>query len=124
MLIVVYFRDLKKFDKKIGINYKNNNLNCIHIGGFFAGSASAIKTAYENFYNLHDEWMDKGIFIGKDQLIMGEMAFVRNKNSIARLRTTNLNCSIKYNRWFFYQYYLARDNEYICSENRLSIIYL
>lgn len=91
-------------------------------GGFFAGTLSAIKKASENFYKLHDEWLDAGRFIGKDQLMMNELVFVRKKSDYVRLRTFNLNCTTEYDKWFFYQYYLAQSNDFICSEKRFSLL--
>ena len=90
--------------------------------GFFVGTLPAIQKASENFYNLHDEWLDAGRFIGKDQMMMNELVFVRKKSDYVRLRTFRLNCTTEYDRWFFYQYYLAQANDFICSEKKISLL--
>ena len=92
------------------------------LGGFFAGTSQAIENIYNDFYNLHDEWIEKGRFVGKDQYLMNELAFKRANSSIARLRAHSLNCNGNYNKWFFYQYYFSRPNQYICHEDRLSLL--
>ena len=86
------------------------------------GTQLAIQKASENFYKLHDEWLDAGRFIGKDQLMMNELVFVRKKSGYVRLRTFDLNCTTEYDKWFFYQYYLAQSNDFICSENKFSLL--
>lgn len=92
------------------------------LGGFFAGTSLAISTAFDNFYSLHDEWLAKGVFIGKDQDIMNQLAFIQAKSSIARLRTFGLTCNVSYNRWFFYQYYFSQQTEYPCRDHRLALL--
>lgn len=91
-------------------------------GTFFAGTAKAIRKIYEHYYDLHDEWLDLGLFIGKDQTLMNELTNARAKYDIARLKANNLNCKQTYDVWFFYQYYFAQPYDYICYEDKLSLV--
>jgi hypothetical protein len=77
-----------------------------------------IGTTFENsFWNLHDERLDKKLFIGKDQIIMNIIAFNSTK-SIYRLQTWNLKCKIDVDEWFFYQYYFSSADYYPCENKR------
>ena len=87
-----------------------------------AGTSRSILKAYYEFYNLHDEWLSKGMFVGKDQTLMNELAFIRANSSVARLITFGLDCKMRYNKWFYYQYFFAHQNEYICNEERSSLL--
>ena len=91
-------------------------------GGFFAGNKIAIKNFKNGFYKLHDQLLDRDIFVGKDQKIMNLYAFKTNKNEAVRLRTWNINCSKPYDQWFFYQRFLASDSLYKCFENKFSLL--
>ena len=91
-------------------------------GTFFAGSKTAIENFKINFYKLHDELLDKQIFVGKDQKIMNLYAFKRNKNENVRLRTWNVKCSKSYDNWFFYQKFLADIKYFNCYENKFSFL--
>lgn len=73
---------------------------------------------------MHDEWLSKGKFIGKDQDLMNELTYKRATFAIARLKTHKLKCDSKYNSWFFYQYYFAQSHEFLCEEDRLSLLIL
>jgi len=86
-------------------------------GGFFMGNSKAISNFEKNFWNLHDERLNKKLFIGKDQIIMNIIAFNSTKSAY-RLKTWNLECKFKVNEWFFYQYYLATDENYLCKNDR------
>lgn len=96
--------------------------NDIIEGGFFAGSKLAMKNFYDNFFYLHDIRLKEGKFVGKDQIILNLMAFKFFNDSIVRLRTWNLNCNRSYNAWFFYQRYFAYDEDYLCNNNRYSLL--
>jgi hypothetical protein len=86
-------------------------------GGFFMGNSIAISNFEKNFWNLHDERLSKKLFIGKDQIIMNIITFNLSK-SIYRLQTWDLECEFKVDKWFFYQYYFANDEYYLCKKNR------
>ena len=90
-------------------------------GGFFAGSKIAIRNFKETFYKLHDELMDRNIFVGKDQKMMNLYAFKTNRDQVVRIRTWNLKCP-KYDEWFFYQKFLAQKKYYNCSEDKYSLL--
>lgn len=92
-------------------------------GTFFASTANAVRTIYEYYYSLHDEWLDQGLFVRTDQAIMNELAYVRARNLVARLKTYSLNCTQRYNVWFYYQYYFAHEDQYICYNDRLSTVF-
>ena len=70
--------------------------------GFFAGNKKAINDFKTSFYNLHDELLKQGIFVGKDQKIMNLYTFRNNKNEIVRIRTWNVSCFKSYDKWFFF----------------------
>ena len=91
-------------------------------GGFFAGSLQAIREYESNFYEIHDERLNRGLFIGKDQTIMKILAFERNIQTVSRLRTWDYDCIKGVDEWFFYQYYFSNDNDYYCKTDRLSLI--
>jgi hypothetical protein len=91
-------------------------------GGLFAGNKVAIKNFKSGFYKLHDELLDQGIFVGKDQKLMNLYAFKNNKNEVVRIRTWNVNCYKSYDKWFFYQRYFASDTYYQCYENKFSLL--
>ena len=90
--------------------------------GIFAGSSKAIDYIYNNYFLLHDIWMDIGLFVGKEQNMMNRLAFKLIPNHIVRLKTHNIKCVIEYDDWFFYQYYFANSDEYICQEDKLSLL--
>lgn len=103
----------------------NEMVNIFHDnieGTFFAGSKKALEKLFDAYYRVHDDFYENGIFVGKDQTIMNYLAFYFSKQLIVKLQTTRLNCSDWYDKWFFYQYYFAHRDEYICSEDRLSIL--
>ena len=86
-------------------------------GGFFMGSNKALDNFENDFWNLHDKRIEKGLFIGKDQIIMNLISFDSNitkKSEIVKLKTWNLECKNRVDEWFFYQYYFANDQYYLC----------
>ena len=91
-------------------------------GGLFAGNEVAIKNFKTGFYKLHDELLDQGIFVGKEQKLMNLYAFKNNKNEVVRIRTWNVNCYKSYDQWFFYQRFFASDTYYQCYENKFSLL--
>ena len=91
-------------------------------GGFLAGSNKAVAMFQRAFYDLHDQWLLAGLFIGKDQTLMNMLTFVTNKKSIVRLNAWSAaeGCS---DYWFFYQHFFARADEYSCPiKDRLSLL--
>ena len=78
-------------------------------GGFFAGSSKALHFFYDKFYELHDEFLDLGLFIGKDQMMMNVMVKVRHADKICKLwlESFRTQCVPKKDAWFVYQDYLA-----------------
>ncbi len=67
------------------ISYSPNK-DCIE-GTIFAGSKIALKNLYDRFYQIHDERLNKGLFIGKEQIIYNIIAFEKNKNLTIKLKT-------------------------------------
>lgn len=101
---------------------RNKNANIIQ-GTFFAGSSKAVENIYDQYFRLHDEWLDKGLFIGKEQNLMNEVALSRATSLVARLKTHNLDCNNKtYSIWFFYQFYFAHSNYFICNGEKLNYL--
>ena len=72
-------------------------------GGFFAGTAKALQDFYTNYFSIHDERLSKGLFIGKEQILMNLVSFVFFNQSVVRLHTRGLPCSFNYDPWFFFQ---------------------
>ena len=107
---------------KIDENNVNPISNIIE-GTFFAGSKNASEKIVNAFYLMHDQLYDKGVFIGKDQTIMNYLTYVKKLGSIKKLRTWSLDCSTEYDQWFFYQYFFASSNQYICKNEKLSLIF-
>jgi hypothetical protein len=94
-------------------------------GTFFAGSKKAIQDFYTGFYKLHDQRMDAGLFVGKDQTMMNLYAFLNERNKVVRLRTWDLVCNrkrMKFDKWFFYQRYFAIENLYACVDTKFSLL--
>lgn len=91
-------------------------------GTFFFGSTQAIRDISKEYYNLHDEWLDKGWFIGKEQNLLNFLTYVKNSALIVKLNTRLFNCKYKYDEWFFYQYYFAQIKDFICFDDKLSIL--
>ena len=86
-------------------------------GTFFIGSKQALDNFEYDFWNLHDQRLEKDLFIGKDQTIMNLISFDSNitkKSEIVKLQTWNLKCKNRVDEWFFYQYYFANDQYYLC----------
>ena len=106
----------KKRDEKFSIF--QNNIQ----GGFLAGSKKAVDMFQAVFYDLHDQWLLAGLFIGKEQILLNMLALVSHKENIVRLRAWNASDGC-FDVWFFYQYFFARDDEYKCSiKDRLSLL--
>ncbi|RMZ94633.1 Proteophosphoglycan 5 [Brachionus plicatilis] len=74
-------------------------------GGFIAGSRAAFDQVSSKFYEIHDKWFDKDIFVGKDQNIMNSLAFREYPKFVMRLRTWGHACLKSYTRWFFYEWF-------------------
>lgn len=95
-----------------GLSYKPGTINDYIEGGFFGGSKTAIENLFNNFYDIHDERFEKGLFVGKDQTIMNILAFERHKSSVSLLDaykySNNCKCfggsifNCNYDKWFFF----------------------
>jgi hypothetical protein len=73
-------------------------------GGFYGGSRKAVSDFYSNFFSLHDEWLERGLFVGKDQNIMACIVFKSHNHTAVRLQTWHTKCNgfVK-DEWFVYQ---------------------
>ena len=102
---------------------KNKNYPDIDLieGTFFAGSEKALSNFKSEFWNMHDTLLDKGKFIGKDQVLMNLYAFNNPLNSV-KLTLWKRNCSTYTNEWFFYQYYFAKRDVYTCFGSKESLL--
>lgn len=91
---------------------------------FYFGSTKAIQNIAYKYYSIHDKLLEKNLFVGKDQNILNLLAYIlhKNKNMIVKIKIENFNCSQFYNEWFFYQYYFAQMNDFICSVDKFSIL--
>ncbi len=107
-------------------------------GTFFAGSWQAVHAYYSRFFQIHDQRKDMGLFVGKDQSVMNQVAFrfdepEYEKNASAQLKchsqfavrllVYNQRCSsITYDPWFWYQVYFARNPSLFCKNDRLTYL--
>ena len=89
-------------------------------GGFFMGSQRALNHFKDNFWRIHDERLERGLFVGKDQLVMNIYAY--NMSNSVKLDIWRKNCSLDLNGWFFYQNYLALKKYYDCTGDRESLL--
>lgn len=92
--------------------------------GFFFGSPEAIRSFSDEYYLIHDEWLDNGRFVGKEQNLLNYLAFVKMKDFVVKLKTESHYCLENYDKWFFYQYYFAQFNDFFCFVDRFSILFL
>ena len=86
-------------------------------GTFFAGSIKAIEHFATQFYFIHDTRFDKGLFIGKDQILYN--IFVSNKATV-RLNAFKNDCV--FDKWFFFQIWLAKDSQYKCKTLKMNLL--
>jgi hypothetical protein len=100
-------------------------------GTFFAGSSKALRIYAKAFYDLHDKWLDQGMFVGKDQSMINELVFrePQMKNQSVRLTAwrlpmcTQFDQNQKFDEWFVYQRFLAKQIFYNCDyEERLAYL--
>jgi hypothetical protein len=92
-------------------------------GTFFAGSDKAIRKLAQDYYKVHDDFLDRKKFVGKDQTLMNYLTFFRS-TGVVRLKMYGLKCPKYVNKWFFYQYYFAQPDEFsVCGEiDRFSLL--
>lgn len=78
-------------------------------GGFFAGSQQALARYALKFYEIHDEHLTKGVFVGKDQTIMNIFSVMLHPELSCLLWEPHLDdkCIRNFGIWFFYQFYFA-----------------
>ena len=108
---------ISQIDEERATNISIYN-DCIE-GGFLAGSKKAIDNFHHIFYDLHDQRLNDGLFIGKDQTMMNKLALITHRDQIVRLKAWDVSCA---DPWFFYQLFFARLEYYACAgrSDRLS----
>ena len=111
----VLFGQIDKF------KYFDENLNIIE-GTFFAGTAKAVRDFYHNFFYIHEERFQKGLFIGKDQTIMNLLAFQYFPQTVVRLSAWNLNCPFRNNPWWYFQQYFSHNSSLYCVDDRIKVL--
>ena len=89
-------------------------------GTFFMGSQKALHHFKEGFWRIHDDRFDKGLFVGKDQVLMNIYAY--NMSNSVKLDIWRRKCSSNFDEWFFYQNFLALDKYYPCTGQRESLL--
>ena len=90
---------------------------------FFAGSSQALQAYSQAYFAMHDEWFDKGDFVGKEQNLMNGVVFGQTNmsNQSVRLMAWRLPMCTEYDQeqpfdvWFVYQRYLASESFYRCN---------
>lgn len=105
----------RNYDPKTYISYSS-----VIQGGFFAGSARAIKMFYTEFWRIHDKLFRENKFVGKEQTIMKILSFDSNKICNVRLKSWEAKCKVNYDPWFFYQIYFS--NNFQCVNERFSLL--
>lgn len=75
--------------------------------GFFGGTAKLVHWYVDIFYETHDNDMQKGFFVGKEQNIMNQIAFT-HEHMFVLLDTITASCG---DAWFFFQQALANEAE-------------
>jgi hypothetical protein len=98
--------------EEYGFNNNNNFEPYMDIiqGGFFAGTQKALLNFEQIFYDLHDERLIDGYFIGKDQTFFNILTFQTHSSQISRLESFNYKkCIHKFdwNPWLFYQIFFS-----------------
>lgn len=93
-------------------------------GGFFGGSQKALDYFYEIYYNLHDERLKNGYFVGKEQTTLNILAFQTHPSKVSLLKSFDYKKCFKYlewDRWFFYQIYFSSlmDKYFDCNKIEL-----
>jgi hypothetical protein len=100
-------------------------------GTFFAGSSKALRIYAKAFYDLHDKWLDQGMFVGKDQSMINELVFrePQMRNQSVRITAwqlpmcTQFDQNQKFDEWFVYQRFFAKQLFYNCDyEERLAYL--
>ncbi len=89
-------------------------------GTFFMGSQKALHHFKQGFWRIHDDRFDKGLFVGKDQVLMNIYAY--NMSNSIKLDIWRRKCTSNFDEWFFYQNYLALDKYYPCTGQRESLL--
>ena len=93
---------------------------------WFAGSAEAFALYYEKYYKVHDERLDKDMFIGKEQALMNLVVFGPERSGTNRLLNSSRihfwEMSECGDRWFLYQKYFAQSDDYTCGKDRLPLL--
>ena len=86
-------------------------------GTFFAGSFKAIDFYQNAYYQIHDEFLAEGLFVGKDQVIMNVFAVLKYPKQSCMIWLPQIvsDCLRHFNIWFFYQLYLQRSPSGQCS---------
>ena len=93
---------------------------------WFAGTVKALTNYEKAYYTVHDERIDAGLFIGKEQALMNLVVFgtdhTRTKRYINSTRLKIWEIDVCYDKWFVYQLYFADDSYFNCGRDRLSLI--
>jgi hypothetical protein len=95
-----------------------NHFSSFIQGGFFAGSSKAIYNFTQEYYKLHDERLDDGLFVGNDQILMNILVFKKKVVNGVQLNTWDQKCSNHSNisnQWFFFTRYLSSKSIYNCN---------
>jgi len=82
----------------------------ILIGTFFGGTAKAIQSWSKMYYEVHEDFLNKGLFVGKEQNLMNYVA-IKLKNEIIVTTAFGENYDYKGNVWFYFQDWYANENE-------------
>lgn len=78
-------------------------------GTFFGGRREALRWYAEVFYEVHDDNVDAGFFVGKDQSLMTEIAFLYPEKFLL-LDTAQVDGSCS-DPWFYFEQALASQQE-------------
>jgi hypothetical protein len=78
-------------------------------GGIFGGRAEALYDFFKYFWKVHDQFVQEGRFVGKDQLLFTHAAaFHKPRPLIIMSYKAHPTCG---NIWFYFQQFLASDTD-------------
>ena len=79
-------------------------------GGFFGGSRVGVKRFVREFWKLHDDYVQKGHFVGKDESLMNTLLSVVMPDSLI-IPSFKLDHGPCQDIWFYFHQFMARDDQ-------------
>jgi hypothetical protein len=122
-------KDLPLFGQ-VGYGVYNYPWDDIIQATWFAGSAKALIEYEHQYYKVHDERVDRNLFVGKEQPLMTLVVFGpdrfgrRRRLNSSRIHMWELTGAnwICGDKWFVFEKYFAQKDDYTCGKDRLSLL--